>query len=362
MAALVGPQQIEIQEYPLPAPGPGEALLRVRLANVCGSDVHMFHHRNPLLRNIVMGHEFVAEIETVGPGLNHDSAGRTVAPGDRVVAVYFRVCGRCPACGRGEFNMCANWLDTMARPPAAPPHFHGAFATHYLLGAGRHFYRVPDELTDAEVAGANCGLAQMLFTLERIGLARGMTVVVQGAGGLGLYACAVAHRAGATVIVVEGEPGRIEAARAFGAAEVVDLAALPAPADRAERVAALTGGEGADLVVEVTGRPEAFGEAVAFARTGGSIASVGNLNVGPEYEVALAPATFTRKNLRVQGFLRYDPWYLRRALDFLCDARAAYPFASLSDRTYGLDEIPAAVALSESRRVARPAIAPAARR
>ena len=158
-----------------------------------------------------------------------------------------------------------------------PPHFHGAFASHYHLAAGRHFYVTPDVLTDAEAAGANCGLAQMLFTLERVGVRRGQTVVVQGCGGLGLFACAIAHRSGARVVAVERDPGRIAAARRFGASAVVDMARDATAADRALRDAEVTDGDGADLGGEVTGRPEAFAEAVEFARTGGAIASVGNL-------------------------------------------------------------------------------------
>lgn len=358
VAASVGPGTVEVQRYPLPRPGPGQALLEVLQANVCGSDVGIYHRRNPVLRDVVLGHEFVARIGALGDGLTHDSAGTPVSVGDRVVVVYFRVCGHCRPCGRGEFNMCSEWADTMAAPPGRAPHFHGAFASHYHLAAGRHFYVVPDVLTDAEAAGANCGLAQMLFTLERVGLHRGQTVVVQGCGGLGLYACAVAARSGAKVVAVERDPGRIAAALRFGATEVIDMATAPTVADRQERIALLTDGDGADLVVEVTGRPEAFAEAVAFARTGGAIASVGNLNVGPGAELSIAPALFTRKNLTVQGFLRYDPWFLRRALDFLVDARDLYPFGSMSDRVYGLHEIDTAVARTESGGVMRAAVVP----
>ncbi|MBN9110729.1 MAG: zinc-binding dehydrogenase [Pseudonocardia sp.] len=358
VAALVGRGAVEVQNYPVPATGPGEALLEILQANVCGSDVGIYHHRNPVLRDVVLGHEFVARVAVLGEGLTHDSAGTPVAVGDRVVVVYFRVCGRCRACGRGEFNMCVNWADTMAVPPTQAPHFHGAFASHYHLSAGRHFYVVPDGLTDAEVAGANCGLAQMLFTLERIGVRRGQNVVVQGCGGLGLYACAVAARSGARVIAVERDPDRIAAAARFGAGDVVDMRIDVSDGDRLSRVAELTDGDGADLVIEVTGRPAAFAEAVAFARTGGTIASVGNLGVGPGAELSITPASFTRKNLTVRGFLRYDPWYLRRALDFLLDTRDLHPYGSLSDRVYSLDEIDTAILRTESGGAMRAAVVP----
>ena len=183
-------------------------------------------------------------------------------------------------------------------------------------------------------------------------------MVVQGAGGLGLYACAVAASSGARVVVVEQQRERAELARQFGATDALDLSQCTDGHERAARVLDATGGLGADIVLEVTGRAAAFSEAIDFARIGGHIASVGNLNVGPGFEVPVMPAIFTRKNLRVHGYLRYDPWYLRRALDFMADNRRQYPFGSLSDRTYSLEQIGEAFARAEERRVARVAIVP----
>jgi threonine dehydrogenase-like Zn-dependent dehydrogenase len=359
LVALVGREKMAIQEYDLPEVEPGAALLRVRRANVCGSDLHIYHHLSVALRDIAMGHEFVAEVEQLGEGLTTDSAGAQLSVGDRVVVVYFHTCHHCAACDRGELNMCVNALTSMAQRPETAPHFHGAFATHFYLDPGQYFYKVPDQVTDAEVAGANCGLSQVMFALDKIGLHRGQNVVVQGAGGLGLYACAVAASSGARVIVVEREAARIAAARNFGAADVIDMSVHQTPDERTKQVLDLTDGQGADIVLEVTGRPEAFLEAIEFARVGGSIASVGNLNVGEKFELTIAPAMFTRKNLRVHGYLRYDPWFLRYSIDFIAANRHRYPFESLSDRIYTLDEIDDAVARGEARQVARVAVVPA---
>ena len=359
LVALIGPEQVEIQEYDLPTVEPGAALLKVLRANVCGSDLHIFHNLSPAFRDVALGHEFVGAIEILGAGLTTDSAGEPLQVGDRVVVVYFLTCHQCASCSRGDFSMCSKGISALVTPPRIAPHFHGAFATHFYLTPDHYFYKVPDPLSDAEVAGANCGLAQVMFALDKIGIARGQNVVVQGAGGLGLYACAIANSSGARVIVVEREASRIAAARAFGAAEVVDMTVDDTAPARVQRVLELTGGQGADVILEVTGRPEAFLEAIDFARVGGSIASVGNLNVGEKFELRLAPAVFTRKSLRVQGYLRYDPWYLRKAIKFIADTRDQYPFESLSDRTFTLDEIDEAISRSELRQVTRAAIVPA---
>jgi len=358
LVALVGPDQVEIHEYELPALPPGAVLLKVRRANVCGSDLHIWHFLSVAFRDVAMGHEFVGEIAELGEGVTTDSAGRPIAVGDRVAAVYYHTCLKCPACGRGDFGMCQNAVRNMGLPPTTPPHFNGAFATHYYVSPGQFFYKVPDDVSDAAAAGANCGLAQMMYSLDKLGVRRGQTVVVQGAGGLGLYAAAVANRSGATVVVVEKEPVRIESARQFGAHHIIDINELPTVEQRTARILELTQGVGADAIIEVTGRPAAFAEAIDYARVGASIASVGNLNVGKDFEIDFAPALITRKQLRIVGILRYDPWYLNDALTFLQQYKDRFPFDDLSDRVFAMDDITEALELSEARVVARAAIIP----
>jgi threonine dehydrogenase-like Zn-dependent dehydrogenase len=215
---------------------------------------------------------------------------------------------------------------------------------------------VPDEVDDAAVAGANCGLAQMLFVVDRVGIGAGETLVVQGAGGLGLYAAAVAHERGARVIAIDGVAERLELARRFGASETIDLADHPESADRVARVLELTGGIGADMVLEVTGVPASFVEAIDLVRVGGRIASVGNLNA--EASVSMVPGMVTRKSVHVHGVLRYDPPYLEKAVRFLARRQHLHPFDAFTDRSFPLTEVTEALKAGESRSVARVAIVP----
>jgi threonine dehydrogenase-like Zn-dependent dehydrogenase len=356
IVALTGPEQVELKSFELPDPEPGALLLRVTRANVCGSDIHQFHYESPALREAGLGHEFVGEVAALGEGVTTDYAGEPVAVGDRVVPVYFLQCHHCSACLRAEFSSCANSLAAWSRNPELAPHFTSGFATHYYVHPGQHFYKVPDEVDDASVAGANCGLAQMLFVLDKSGLVAGETLVVQGAGGLGLYAAAVARERGAHVIVIDGVKDRLDLARDFGADAVIDLNAHPTSADRAQAVRDLTGGVGADLVLEVTGHPAAFSEAIEIARVGGRVASVGNLN--GEAEISLVPGLVTRKSLTIRGVLRYDPWYLHRAVQFLRRRAGLHPFGELAGATYALEDAVAALRDGESRSVARAAIIP----
>jgi D-arabinose 1-dehydrogenase-like Zn-dependent alcohol dehydrogenase len=356
VTAMCGPEDLRLKEFDVPEPGPGSVLLKIRRANVCGSDLHIFHYESPALRQAVLGHEFVGEVLALGAGVETDFAGQAVAVGDRVVPVYYLTCRRCASCLRGEFNLCQNGLREWSAPPEVAPHFRGGFATHYMVHPDQHFYRVPPSLTDRVVAGANCGLAQVIFALDRIGLRAGETLVVQGAGGLGLYASSVGRELGARVVVIEREPERLALAARFGAHELIDMAALPAAEARIALVQKLTGGQGADVVLEVTGVAAAFPESIGLVRTGGRVVSMGNINVGSGNEIALAPGLLTRKNAHVQGYLRYDPWYLHRALHFLVAAADRYPFGELSDRDFSLHQILDALRSGEQRSVARAAV------
>lgn len=356
IAALVGPQKVEVQEYDVPVPAPGAVVVEVTRANVCGTDVHQWHYESAALREAGLGHEFVGRIVALGEGVTTDYAGSRVTLGDRVVPVYYLTCHKCPPCLRAEFNLCQNGLAEWMVRPAVPPHFRSGFATHYYIHPGQYFYKVPDVVDDATVAGANCGLAQMIFVLDSIGLQAGETLVVQGAGGLGLYAGAVANERGARVLVVDGVADRLELARRFGASDVIDMNEHPTTEDRVKAVQDLTGGIGADVVLEVTGVPAALVEAVDLARVGGRIASVGNLNA--EATVTMTPGIVTRKSVTIKGVLRYDPWYLHKAVQFLARRHADHPFDAFTDKTFSLSDVEEALRTGESRSVARAAIVP----
>ncbi len=270
--------------------------------------------------------------------------------------VYYLTCHRCPPCLRSEFNLCQNGLSEWKIKPEVAPHFRSGFATHYYVFPGQYFYKVPDEVDDATVAGANCGLAQMLFVIDQVGIEPGETFVVQGAGGLGLYAAAVAHERGARVIAIDGVPERLELARTFGAAETISLADHPDSADRVARVQDLTGGIGADMVLEVTGVPAPSWRPSTWP--GSTAGSPRSATSTPRRRVTMTPGIVTRKSVHIHGVLRYHPWYLHKAVEFLSRRHHLHPFEAFSDRSYPLSEVTDALKAGESRSVARVAIVP----
>lgn len=352
LAFMVEPGRLELREYPLPEMSElddGALLIRTLAAGVCGSELHMFAGRHPM-RSMVLGHETVGEV-TERSKRSHDSAGRPLRPGDRVTAPYWLVCRRCRACARGEFNLCQKAYDNWMQPPDTFPHFTGTHGTHYYVAPEQWIFRVPDNVPNLVAASANCGLSQIWAGIDRAAVRPGQRVVVQGAGGLGLYATAVAKERGAFVIVIDGVERRLETARAFGADDVISMAEHPDVASRLERVRALTDGEGADVALELAGVPEAFTEGLGLVRIGGRYIEIGNVTPGVEVTVDLG--TLTRRAVQVLTVIRYQPWLLREALAFLSRNVGRLPLHELLDAEYPLERLGDALADSEARRINR---------
>lgn len=357
VASMVDTKAVEIKEFDLPKMGKGEILMRVLKSNICGSDIHMWEGKH-LFKNHVLGHEMVGVIEELGEGVTKDYAGREVKVGDRIVPVYYLTCQKCEACLNGRFNICVHGSDYQGQIADKYPHFTGSFSTHYVIHENQYFYKVPDNVPDNVAAGANCGIAQMVYALDEVDLKINDTVVIQGAGGLGLYATAIADTMGANIIVVDSVESRLVEAENFGANYVINMNEFTTIEARKEEILRLTDGNGADLVIDVAGVPVAFEEAVHLAKLGGTVLEIGNVSVDQAQNVSIIPGLITRKCLTVKGILRYQPWYLDKTLKFLEKFNGKYPFESLTDRTYSLSETQLALEKAASKEVTRAIIEP----
>ena len=348
-AVFFGPgKPFEIRQVPIPEVEPDAVLIRVALANVCGSDLHFWRGDAPLRLpddGWIFGHEMTGRVAKLGARVKTDSLGRALEEGDRVAYAYFYPCGRCPACINNEPAAC---MFKVGRPlgPSEFPHFHGAFAEYYYLKPGGAIFKVPDALSDELVSPVNCALSQVIFGLHRGGLRFGDTVVIQGAGGLGVQAAAVAKDMGASVVIVVDQiPGRLELARAFGADHTINIKEIPDRKERVNLVRTLTGGTGADVVCDVVGFPQVIPEGIEMLRQGGTYVEIGTISRGVKVE--LEPAALVWGAKRIVGVIMYDPWVIPRALDFLVRNRARWPFDTLISHTYPLEKINQAFADSE---------------
>ena len=246
----------------VPDPGPGEALVGVRACGVCHTDLH---YREGSINDefpFLLGHEAAGTVEAVGAG------GHRPGPGDYVVLAWRAPCGQCRSCRRGRPWYCfdsANAASPMTLTDGtalSPALGIGAFAEKTLVAAGQAVK--VDPAARPEAAGLiGCGImAGFGAVVNTGGVSRGDTVAVFGCGGVGDAAIAAAALAGArTIVAIDVDDRKLEWARRFGATHTVNAAAT----DPVEAVRQLTGGFGADLVVEAVGRPETYRQAF-FAR------------------------------------------------------------------------------------------------
>jgi D-arabinose 1-dehydrogenase-like Zn-dependent alcohol dehydrogenase len=334
---------MEIVKYPVPEPGPGAILVKMRRANICGSDLHMWRGDVDLAAlgqpmPVILGHEMVGAVAKLGEGVVTDSAGQPLAEGDRVVYRYFVPCGRCRTCLSGNDAACSAAYITVVNPCEAPPHFRGAYAEYYYLIPNQTVFKVPDDLSDEIVAPANCALSEVIYGLEKVKFGFGETIAIQGAGGLGIYATAVARDMGAAkIIVIDGIEERLELAKAFGADEVIDMREFKEPYERSGRVKDLTGGWGADVVAELVGFPQVVNEGLDMLGNGGRYLEIGN--VSPLKTFEFDPALLVISGKSIHGVALYTAEALKKSLDFLSRTKNKYPFEKILSRSYPLEKI-----------------------
>lgn len=354
VAVMTKPLSLELREFPIPEPEPDALVVRVLRANVCGSELHIWKGLHPAKKTGVLGHEMIGQIERMGSRVQSDYAGRPVKPGDRVVCTYFITCRKCPACLLGQFHLCENAYKYWNLDPETPPHFHGSFATHYYVHPDQYFYKVPDNVPDSAAASANCALSQVLYGIEQAQLTSGQTIVIQGAGGLGINAVAVAKDKGATVIVLDTVDARLKQAERFGADYTINVGKYDPFEDVVNLVRQATRDRGADVTMEVAGVPQAFVQAFPLTRAGGTVVEMGN--VSPGLNVEFDPGLLTRRSIKVLPIVRYQPWYLEKALQFLSRTVERFPFSGILDGEFSLENVETALSRSARREVTRASI------
>jgi S-(hydroxymethyl)mycothiol dehydrogenase len=264
--------KVEVTTVLVPDPGPGEALVRVQACGVCHTDLHYREGGIGDDYPYLLGHEAAGVVEAVGDGVTH------VAPGDFVILNWRAVCGECRACRRGRPWYCFNTHNATQKMTLAdgtvlsPALGIGAFAEKTLVAAGQ--CTKVDPAARPEVAGLlGCGvMAGLGAALNTAPVVRGDSVAVIGCGGVGDAAVLGAVLNGArTIIAVDIDPRKLEWARQFGATHVINSR----EADPVEGIRALTGGNGADVVIEAIGRPETYQQAFYARDLAGTVVLVG---------------------------------------------------------------------------------------
>jgi 2-desacetyl-2-hydroxyethyl bacteriochlorophyllide A dehydrogenase len=265
MRALVfrGVNKIGLEDVPIPKPGPGEAVIRVTLTTICGTDLHIVRGEYPVRPGLVIGHEPVGVIHELGIGVTGYSVG------DRVLVGAITPCGQCNDCLRGNLSQCGGpiggWRfgNTM----------NGAQSEYLLVPfAQANLAKIPDDLRDEQVVLLSDIASTGISSVESADVQIGDSVAIFAQGPIGLCATAGAKLKGASLIIgVESDPIRGEMARKMGADVIINYEEHDVTAE----ILGLTDGKGVDVSVEALGTQQTFEKALRVLRPGGTLSSLG---------------------------------------------------------------------------------------
>lgn len=265
MKALVfhGPNAISIEEVPIPRPQHGEAVIRVTLTTICGTDVHILKGEYPVKPGLIIGHEAVGVIHELGPGVTGYEKG------DRVLVGAITPCGQCDACLSGDLSQCGGPIGGWKFGNT----INGAQAEYLLVpNAIANLARVPDHLRDEDVV-LLADIASTGFSAsESAPVKIGDSVAVFAQGPIGLCATIGARLHGASCIyVVDSNPLRLQQAKKMGADVLLNFNEV----DPVREIMRLTEGRGVDVAIEALGRQETFENSLRVLRPGGTLSSLG---------------------------------------------------------------------------------------
>ena len=358
-AVMPAPRRpVEIREFPRPDLPAGSALLRTARSEVCGTDVHLWHGRlEGVPYPIIPGHVSAGVLESIR-GFLHGMDGSTLREGDR--AVFFdvhRTCGHCRACTVHRTPTRCISRRVYGITDSANDGLFGGWAQYIYLEPGVRIARLPDSVAFEDYIGGGCGLLTAVHILERAALRPADTVVVQGAGAVGLSAVALARLGGASSIVLIGAPeARLSLGQSMGADQVFDLHSTT-PDERLDMIRALTHGDGADVVIEAAGSPRAIEEGLNLVRDGGRYVVAGHYtDVGDS--TVNAHRQINRKHLEIKGCWGSEPGHFLRALALLERSASRLPWRSIGERTYALADVGEALADAEAMRITKALVDP----
>jgi len=328
-AVLVSPGKIQLEERRVDALSPGEALVRVRHAGICGTDLALYSGSYPASLPMVPGHEFAGEVLDVGDSEHSGWIGARVTAEINNTCLSWKRADPCAACHAGIPNHCQK------RTVLGIDGCDGTFAEMVRVPAG-NLHALPEEMPFHYGPFVE-PLAAAIQTFELNPISAGEVVVVLGAGRLGVLVCKVAALKGARVIAVCRSPYKLQLAKKFGAHILLDAS----EADAREEVLALTNGLGADVVVEATGAPDGLNAALDLVRPRGTVCLKSTPGRGtPEFPLTRAVV----KEIRIQCS-RCGPF--GKAIRLMM--RHRLNFDALVSQVYPLSEIAAALEAARTK-------------
>lgn len=342
---LGGPDELTFGEKPVPVPGRAEVLVRIDAVAICATDLEIIHYGSPAKvqgglpfhKGFTPGHEYMGTVAALGPGVDEYRIG------ERVTVEIHAGCAQCKRCRQGLYTACLNYglnygaVDKGHRANGFTT--DGGFAD-YAVNNINTLVRVPDSMSDEEATLVVTAGTSMYGLTELGGLVAGESVVVTGPGPIGLLAVAVAKALGASPVVLTGtREARLDIGRKLGADHVINVRRDNA----VEVVRRLTGGIGADYVIECAGSEEAINEAIHMVNRGGKIC----LAAFPHDPVTVDVASLVRNNVYVYGIRGEGKSATHRAMAFMAEKR--FDASLVHTHTFALDDLPEALRYARDR-------------
>jgi threonine dehydrogenase-like Zn-dependent dehydrogenase len=336
---LGDPGQLRLADKPVPRPGPAEVLVRIDATAICATDLEVISHGPPALiggelpfnKNFTPGHEYMGTIVALGPTVDE------FAVGERVAIEIHAGCGRCERCRQGMYTSCLNYGLNYGEYNKG--HRANGFTTdggfaQYAVNHVNTLVRVPEGLSD-EVATLIVTAGTAMYGFDVLGgLVAGQSLVVTGAGPIGLMAVAVGKALGANpVIVTDIVDSRLTVGTRVGADEAINASREPV----VEAVRRRTGGRGVDLVFECSGAPNAVNEAIAMLKRGGRVC----LGAFSQQPALVDVGYIVTNNIYLYGIRGEGQSAVRRAASLI--AQQKLDPSPLHTHTFGFDQLPTAL-------------------
>lgn len=337
VAVFHGPgEPIAIVHEPVVEPGREEALIRVTMAGICGSDVHRLRGDQPAPKNgpICFGHEVVGIIHALGDDFRMDTLGTPLKEGDGLYWMPLSPCGTCRDCRTSEPMHCKdlNWPPLAGTPNAA------GFREFATLTKKCVCVRIPDQLPHENVIALGCALPTVLTGFKKLGsITPDSSIVIQGAGPVGLACTLLASLTSAQRIIVIGDPQhRLDAAVTLGASHVLPISQLSVD-KRRERVRSITGDRGANLVIEAAGVPSAFSEGLDLLAVNGKFLILGLYSGSAS--CTIDPVQINNRNLHIIGSLGIVKDSFQATVDIAQEHGDRFRLADLITHRFRLEEL-----------------------
>jgi L-iditol 2-dehydrogenase len=338
---LGGPDELFLRDKPVPVPKRAEVLVRIDAVAICATDLEVIHSGSPASiggglpfnKNFTPGHEYMCTVAALGPEVDEFRIG------ERVSVEIHAGCGQCKRCREGMYTSCLNY----GRPDKG--HRANGFTTdggfaEYAINHINTLVRVPDTMSDAEATLVVTAGTSMYGLTELGGLVAGESVVVIGPGPIGLLAVAVAKALGAEPVILTGtRNARLAIGKGLGADRVINIA----EEDAVEVVKQLTGGIGADYVVECAGTEATIDQAIHMTNRGGKIC----LAAFPHDPVITDIAHLVRNNIYLYGIRGEGRSATHRAMALMAEKR--FDATKIHTHTFALADLPTALRYARDR-------------